>query len=966
MTDTLIIVIEAKVKDWEFDAQIGLALRTIFQNPNYIPSDPYKVLIYILRSNELKKSIHMDYSVSRVKRQTTMSMYCDDYIKSTSALGTNSIFGLKHISKLVDETSLKNVLVLLPTIRDALGNLPAKVTTKTIEATFVECSSINDGLAASLMTPRVHNFEVTIEAIVKGVVFDDCLVLFIRRVIEEAYCAGQSKIIMSKNITVTTGKNRVVQTIPIKTVKTRRQQILSLLKTAIIDEGEIYVEMFLKVKHLLPLFDGTDKLEQEPTEGFIYFKRIYKFNYIDENGIGRCFSRYPFQSLSNCIFFDNGEFELFLKVFRDNVNRVREIEKEKDGNKRKKDDKAEDPFLENIIDLMAQGAGDCIEKGDVIPAVEWLYQLQALQCADKKDLQGSVCIMQLASLGSSWAGQCRAIQDVAFNVRSVYALIADGLEALPSETKENKHELREEAYRLEQVYKLLASATIELKGLLIDFVTNCPWSEIKQMRIGLLEQMWKLFDPITKKPILDPDPLKVSKKRGLPGTVPIMRELDKPLANIVNALAMLEASLGSIILSILLEKDEETYDPPVDATGVEIPEPPRDFNVIPNRISELLGYIEGRRKRHIQKMKINKGFFYDSEEKYKDNNWTPYVITGWLRYLIYGGHYSEGKKRDAHDSKADEDLKKLYGSFDSYSLSEGLFLDITSKLSINDIGLFGCMKLSTCINDEISRYDVPKVVVSEAVRIRYLSEAHVLRALHEAIFLCINQPQNYSPYSTLCSYLYKFSAFLQIYDGVSDKALQATLYDNVRHGRLNNTANIFKAARITMNIMTEKKEGSSVEACLVGPYSLLCGLGETQNIWRLAWMIPPMLIGQPSSPAGMRVKIHSGLSAETALHWGNPRLASLRSKPIDKKQARNDVTKAFYVPAFQRSSFDYMGRIQLEVVIKVTYEAARIEAQIKQAFASIVTESANHLSKYPSWRFLRILSRYLLYYIVTS
>ena len=796
----------------------------------------------------------MDYSVSRVKRQSTMSMYCDDYIKSTSALGAISCFGLNHISKLVDETSLQNVLVLLPTIRDALGNLPAKVTTKTIEATFVECSSINDGLAANLMTPRVHNFEVTIEAVVKGVVFDDCLVLFIRRVIEEAYCAGQSKIILSKNITVTTGKNRVVQTIPIKSVKTRRQQILSLLKTAIIDEGEIYLEMFLKVKHLLPLFDGTDNLEQEPTEGFIYFKRIYKFNYIDENGVGRCFSRYPFQSLSNCIFFDNSEFELFLKVFRDNVNRVREREKE--NSKRKKDEKVEDQFLENILDLMASEAGDCLEKGEIIPAVEWLYQLQALQCADKRDLQGSVCIMQLASLGSSWTGQCRAIQDVAFNLRSVYSLVADGIDGLPTETKENRHELREETNRLQEVYQLLAPSTIELKGLIIDFVTNCPWSEIRLMRQGLLEQMWKLFDPTTMKPLLDPDPLKVNKKRGLEGIAPILRDLDKHLAYIVNALAMLEASLGSIILNILLEKDEETYEPPVDATGLEIPEPPRQFNVIPNRISELLGYVQGRRSRNTQRIKVNKGFFYDSEEKVKDNYWTPYLITGWLRYLIYGGHYKESlsNRNDYHVSKADDDLKKLYTSLESISLSEGLFLEITSKLSINDLGLFGSIKVSTSISDEVYRYDVPKVIVSEAVRIRYLAEAHVIRAFHEAIFLSINQPLNYSPHSTLCSHLYKFSTFLQMHDGVSDKTLQACLYDDVRNGRLNNTANIFKAARISMNIMTEKKE-SPLEACLLGPYSLLCGLGMTQNIWRLAWMIPPLLIGQPSSPAGINTII---------------------------------------------------------------------------------------------------------------
>ena len=107
----------------------------------------------------------------------------------------------------------------------------------------------------------------------------------------------------------------------------------------------------------------------------------------------------------------------------------------------------------------------------------------------------------------------------------------------------------------------------------------------------------------------------------------------------------------------------------------------------------------------------------------------------------------------------------------------------------------------------------------------------------------------------------------------------------------------------------------------------------------------------------MRVKVHSGLSAETALHWGTPRLASLRNKDADKSKVHNDSTANFYVPTNQRSLFDYLGRIQLEVVVKVSYEVARIEAQIKQTFSNIVTESATHLSKYPSWRFLRILSR---------
>lgn len=331
------------------------------------------------------------------------------------------------------------------------------------------------------------------------------------------------------------------------------------------------------------------------------------------------------------------------------------------------------------------------------------------------------------------------------------------------------------------------------------------------------------------------------------------------------------------------------------------------------------------------------------------------MITGWLRYLIYGGHYKQSlnsNNNDSHTSKADTDLKALYVSLESINLSEGTFLDITSKLSVNDIGLFSGMNLSTCISDEITRYDVPKVVVSEAVRIRYLAEAHVMRALHEAIFTCVTQPQSYSPHSTICSHLYRFSTFLQLNDGVPDQVMDATLFDDVRHGRLNNTLNIFRAARTNLNINNGKN--SAVEGCLVGPYSLLCGIGNSQNIFRLAWLIPPLFIGQPTSPAGMRVKVHSGISAETALHWGAPRLASLR-KNENNNTSHGDTTANFIIPTHQQSTFDYIGRIQLEVVVKVSYEVARIENEIKQKFSSVVSECATHLSKYPSWRFLRIL-----------
>jgi hypothetical protein len=102
-------------------------------------------------------------------------------------------------------------------------------------------------------------------------------------------------------------RSGTIHSIPVGNVKSKRNQVLSLLKGAIVDDGEIYLEMYVFVNRILPPIESKyfRGISLEATDSCIHVIRRYRFSYVDINTQKcRCFSKYPLDSILTGVFFD--------------------------------------------------------------------------------------------------------------------------------------------------------------------------------------------------------------------------------------------------------------------------------------------------------------------------------------------------------------------------------------------------------------------------------------------------------------------------------------------------------------------------------------------------------------------------------------------------------------------------------------------------------------------------------------
>jgi hypothetical protein len=66
---------------------------------------------------------------------------------------------------------------------------------------FVEVFNVTSALSLSLSKPRQHSLDMTVEVIMAGRI-DECVNLFIRRVLEEAHTSEASHSILTAHLTV--------------------------------------------------------------------------------------------------------------------------------------------------------------------------------------------------------------------------------------------------------------------------------------------------------------------------------------------------------------------------------------------------------------------------------------------------------------------------------------------------------------------------------------------------------------------------------------------------------------------------------------------------------------------------------------------------------------------------------------------------------------------------------------------
>ena len=169
-----------------------------------------------------------------------------------------------------------------------------------IPATFIETVCVESALCETLSTPTHQSYDVIVESIINARIVDDALIAFIKRIVEDAYQAEKCSSIVPVNVKVIMSSEKVF-TFQVGEIKTKRLQVVATMKAAIVEGGEIILELYLSRS-----FKNIPSMETVEISTFCHIRRRYNFSYIDvsrEKHEARCFAKYPIESLLKFVFF---------------------------------------------------------------------------------------------------------------------------------------------------------------------------------------------------------------------------------------------------------------------------------------------------------------------------------------------------------------------------------------------------------------------------------------------------------------------------------------------------------------------------------------------------------------------------------------------------------------------------------------------------------------------------------------
>ncbi len=235
--------------------------------------------------------------------------------------GEAECVGSKHLSKLINSASMKELKDTSKLIREAFGSPAAHLKTERVEAHFVDVFHVTSFLRQQVAQPRQHRVDMTVEVLISGRTFDECLTLFLRRVLEDAHCSEQSPAMLSAHLAAETAEGST-QLIDIRTMRAKRQQVLTTLKAAVVNDGEVSLRLYMRRSKSLLAFHGDSVAYREPSEGFLRVTRRYKLSYRNERKEVRCFSRHPVESLATGIFLTLPEAQQVLLAYKQQLGPV--------------------------------------------------------------------------------------------------------------------------------------------------------------------------------------------------------------------------------------------------------------------------------------------------------------------------------------------------------------------------------------------------------------------------------------------------------------------------------------------------------------------------------------------------------------------------------------------------------------------------------------------------------------------
>ena len=362
------------------------------------------------------------------------------------AFGDTGFAGSKHLAKMISAVAAKELRTTGNDIRDALGRdqpLADHIKTDHIDAYFIEVYSIQCAYSLSMGQPRQHRIDMTLEIVIKGKTFDECLNLFIRRILEEAHAAASSHQILVSHLKATTGQFQ--EEIDVSKMRERRQQVLGSLKAAVLNEGDIHLDFFIHARKPFYSFLNADARSRgynapEKSDGFIHVIRRYKLSFRDEGNNIRCFSRNPLESVALGLFRGLSEADVYVAVYSEHLKRVTFSSALQGQRQGPPSSEFNAPavkstlMLNELISTLCGRICSNWERGELVDAGEEMLLFLAIVACRRKGNTHAMQQVKLVTAGR--AGHVHAVRDAVEALRASIALLVRDVRASSAVAKE--------------------------------------------------------------------------------------------------------------------------------------------------------------------------------------------------------------------------------------------------------------------------------------------------------------------------------------------------------------------------------------------------------------------------------------------------------------------------------------------------------------------------------------------------
>ena len=471
---------------------------------------------------------------------------------------------------------MRRGLDVIAEFRGLTGNLPAAVSSNNSNAHYVEALHIRSCMTGAVRYLRPHIHEVVVEASFEGDDMDACLMLFIRRILQEGAQAEESSRVLNSHIDVLMREPRCTKNrdaverkkpftfVPNEIKSSKRQSILSSMKAAIVDGGSIWLCCYICTAHTVPAFKGTSQHLSQRTSGYLLLKRKYKFTFVNrKTDTVKCFSEDPYESIALCLFPSSLDSHLVRQHFLKHC--------EMGG----PDSSLMKSYVLDFVQAQSIRFIQFLDAGELALATECVLPLIAHSALDSHVMPLSG--VRFTSVSAGPPGYLRMVRDCAQNVEGVVKYLLREIKnlgrlALRQDRRYWNDEASMNVLQLEQRMKTLPPALEELRYLL-----SCLWTDISSSEKNTVQNFvlseFRIVLNVTKQRSRNISVVLRAQRQGVVsesgstefiGNPPLVAinshwlyALSIPLCRISCALASFESSLAGDILFELLQMDAD-------------------------------------------------------------------------------------------------------------------------------------------------------------------------------------------------------------------------------------------------------------------------------------------------------------------------------------------------------------------------------------------------------------------------